>query len=838
MNTFLKKHQWLLLAAVIGLGIYLFVMPQVHSPAYITQIADKDLVTEKSRHFIDHSGYRSNELQPFATFHTDDDLIRRQVAHFGRSRLNDFIKNGFLQFIPSYHWQVLWINTEISDENMEMQFSTGSYGNYKQPAGEVIFRTQHAPNGTIQEYKIESELGSDYVVDGNFRMDSLDTAKIQPGKKISETQGHQTIRNAVHGTVWHNHLMRVDTVYHSQHFEQQVTAITLNPESAIFGHYSEINLTLNPDGSLIGIEQTVSIPHSEEPQQGETFGGMRFIIFVLGGLLLLTIFFRRLFYRLIDLRSSTIYGIIAGVICLLQMGHLLIQTSILDQIGIQILPLFTLAIALVFLSSIVGILVFMLSALGESLTREIWPDKVNTSSMIRLGYIRCKSIGHSAFAGVMAALVYLGIATLIYALSNHSYFNPLDGQFFYAESFLFSYWHIFVVSLFWMFLISAGLFSSLLSWIAIKKKKTILLLLAGGVLFSLMSSFHIETSSPVNVLLFGFFPGVAAVWFFLKYDLVTIFISIFLFIASWSTLEGWIIADSADSWLSYSIFLLMGLIAISGIYLTFYGEEYEHLPELTPDYIREITREQRVERELEIAHQVHQSFLPVDLPQLDDLDISASCQAAFDVGGDYYDVIRLDEHRIAFVIGDVSGKGIQAAFYMTMIKGIFQSLVKEIPDPLPLLGRMNRLFYANARRGSFISICYGVIDTRDNTLRYARAGHNPAIFKATHDRHAKMLQPGGLALGLTDTLKFDDHLKEQKLHIKPGDLLIFYTDGITEAVDPQGNMFGDQRLLEEVNSAASLSPDRLIARLFQSISTFTSGTSASDDMTILAVKRK
>ncbi|MDZ7695106.1 MAG: PP2C family serine/threonine-protein phosphatase [Balneolaceae bacterium] len=129
--------------------------------------------------------------------------------------------------------------------------------------------------------------------------------------------------------------------------------------------------------------------------------------------------------------------------------------------------------------------------------------------------------------------------------------------------------------------------------------------------------------------------------------------------------------------------------------------------------------------------------------------MAAICKPAYETGGDYYDFIQLDDHRIAVAIGDVSGKGIQAAFYMTFTKGILHTLCRETESPAEVLKKANRLFYENARRGTFISLIYGIVDLRKKTFRFARAGHNPILHYAAQSQTMDLLQPSGIGLGLT-----------------------------------------------------------------------------------------
>ncbi len=180
-----------------------------------------------------------------------------------------------------------------------------------------------------------------------------------------------------------------------------------------------------------------------------------------------------------------------------------------------------------------------------------------------------------------------------------------------------------------------------------------------------------------------------------------------------------------------------------------------------------------MQSELEIARDVQMSFLPVKNPQFKGLDIAAKCIPALEVGGDYYDFVRLDESRLGIIIGDVSGKGTQAAFYMTLTKGFVKALSKTIKSPSEFLIQINELFYENVERGTFISMIYGIFDLKENTLTFSRAGHNPVLARQSDKNEIELLNPVGLALGLEKGQIFSRTIKELKVTCVPVMLLYF-----------------------------------------------------------------
>ncbi|NIT56340.1 MAG: SpoIIE family protein phosphatase, partial [Aliifodinibius sp.] len=217
------------------------------------------------------------------------------------------------------------------------------------------------------------------------------------------------------------------------------------------------------------------------------------------------------------------------------------------------------------------------------------------------------------------------------------------------------------------------------------------------------------------------------------------------------------------------------------------------------------------------------------------MDLAAVCKPAYETGGDYYDFVQLDDHRIAVTIGDVSGKGIQAAFYMTFIKGILHSLCREIDSPAEILKKVNRLFYDNAQRGTFISLVYGIIDLKEKTFRFARAGHNPILRVAGDTKKLEELKPAGIGIGLSKD-NFDEHLEEVELSIEDNNVLVLYTDGIVEALSESQNFYGTNRLNEMIKSNVHKSASDMLNLLAEDVESFIGKAKQHDDMTIMVMK--
>lgn len=245
-------------------------------------------------------------------------------------------------------------------------------------------------------------------------------------------------------------------------------------------------------------------------------------------------------------------------------------------------------------------------------------------------------------------------------------------------------------------------------------------------------------------------------------------------------------------------------------------------------------QERSLRKSLEIAHRVQVSMLPEELPQCHGLDIAAFCQPASEVGGDYYDFITLDNGCLGLVIGDVSGKGMPAALYMTMTKGLMQAYSLRNTSPKETLTRINRHFHQASMANTFVSLLYAIIDPVKGEMTYASAGHNPIV--VSRNGHTEILKSHGMAIGLDRGQMFDRVVKDETYTFHPGDTLVFYTDGITDAINNLNQSFGENRLIECVNRCDSKSAGEVVTELQTAYSGFVGQSTQFDDMTAVVIK--
>ena len=258
--------------------------------------------------------------------------------------------------------------------------------------------------------------------------------------------------------------------------------------------------------------------------------------------------------------------------------------------------------------------------------------------------------------------------------------------------------------------------------------------------------------------------------------------------------------------------------------------------------LAEMTEKKRLEEELRIARNMQMSLLPQRPPmQLPGITLTALCAPAREVGGDYYDFLPLEGNRLGLLIADVSGKGTSAAFYMAELKGLMLSLCEIHRSPRDLLIAANRIITGNLDNRSFITITYAVLDLDARTMTFARAGHTPLLHlpAATTERRARLLAPDGLVVGLTiddGQRRFCELLKEVVIPLEPGDLFMFFTDGLSEQMNVGEDLFGEARLGALLEEHGDLPFDELRERIVREVQAFAGDAAQHDDMTFILLR--
>ena len=253
--------------------------------------------------------------------------------------------------------------------------------------------------------------------------------------------------------------------------------------------------------------------------------------------------------------------------------------------------------------------------------------------------------------------------------------------------------------------------------------------------------------------------------------------------------------------------------------------------ELAHSLAAEAAQRERVNREMEIAREVQERLFPQEMPQLLDASVAGACRPALGVGGDYYDVINLEDGRIGLAVGDVSGKGISAALLMASLRASLRGVTLDNPrDFAKLMHKVNRLVYEASASNRYATFFFAAFDPRTRRLECVNAGHNPPVL--LRNGRIIRLEADGPVVGL---LPFAPYT-EQSLTLEPGDLLILYTDGISEAMTHDDEEWGEERMIAAAMPVRNRSAGEVLKALMAAADAFTAGAPQHDDMTLLILK--
>lgn len=237
------------------------------------------------------------------------------------------------------------------------------------------------------------------------------------------------------------------------------------------------------------------------------------------------------------------------------------------------------------------------------------------------------------------------------------------------------------------------------------------------------------------------------------------------------------------------------------------------------------------EQELEMARKIQRQLLPKEKPSVAGFDIAGTTHAAKVVGGDYFDFIKLKDERWAIALGDVSGKGIPAAMLMSNLQATLRNQALTTPSIRECISNANDLLYLNTESNKFVTLFYGVLDPNSKKFAYVNAGHN-FPFLMNKDGAFKTLETGGVVLGMLPNCPYD----KDELQLNPGDILLIYSDGVTEAENQMEQLFGEEQLQMCIRENQDRNAEQILANINQAIKAFSGPKDQDDDITMIVIK--
>ncbi len=265
--------------------------------------------------------------------------------------------------------------------------------------------------------------------------------------------------------------------------------------------------------------------------------------------------------------------------------------------------------------------------------------------------------------------------------------------------------------------------------------------------------------------------------------------------------------------------------------------QFNRMTERIKEAQKNLVEQERLDKEIEIARQIEERLLPKKNLALPGYDVTGFHQSAMQVGGDYYDLIPLDDENVGLTVADVSGKGIPGLVVMAMTSALLRTHGPRYSSPSETLIELNRMLCPNMRRGTFITMFYGILHLPTGKLTFAGAGHNPLVHFSARSGLQSLMRTTGPPLGVYAGKTFDDKILNQALILEPGDGFVQYTDGVNEATNSEMEEFGIDSLLEIVRADYEQTSERIVSSVVEGIREFSRGMAQSDDITLLALKR-
>jgi len=246
-------------------------------------------------------------------------------------------------------------------------------------------------------------------------------------------------------------------------------------------------------------------------------------------------------------------------------------------------------------------------------------------------------------------------------------------------------------------------------------------------------------------------------------------------------------------------------------------------------FSQEIEREKA---EIRIAAEIQRTFLPKAIPESARFEIAAMNIPAQEVGGDFYDFISLNEQSLGLVIADVAGKGIPAALFMALSRSILRAIATADQRVEETIEESNSLIAADGAAGMFVTLFYCILDRYTGEASYVNAGHNPPLHYSRRENRLRTLLPTGMAMGVMPDLSYS----VGRFSLDAEDVLVLYTDGVTEAFNKNGEVFGEERLINAVCASRDMSAGEILDTIFRQVTEFTGGAMQSDDITLVIIR--
>ena len=619
---------------------------------------------------------------------------------------------------------------------------------------------------------------------------------------------------------------------------------------------NERELKFDAEASVTGamltrleIKNTLPTAYREELSRRDlasfaVLGGLEFIFNMLCVLGALVLFFLSLNRKELDHLGSLLFFGLALLLFLTGTGMTTLLNEYIINMRIQGITNPTILLVLPYVAYVLSCLFLVLLLTAFWTTGEATHAKCKTGRLTVLaaalrGNLFTQAVANSVTAGLLtggliAAIPYLltwvgGYAELpAEFISRHDTFAttyPAVAAFFDA---------IISGELYYLLLLFAFLLPVLRAYLTSQWLARGLFMLVGTI--SMLDLTPNQTTSVLAKLLVALSWLALFGWLYRQFDLLAVLAANFAGGLMLKALGLYVQPASMLHAAGYKNFFALGVLILVALVLTRFAPATEPEPRQLLNAHEDQAERERLKAEFNVARKAQENLLPASSPNIPGFGIAALCRPARECGGDLYDFIPLADGKLGIVVADVAGKGVPAALYMTLTKGLLLSVSEDSSDPGEILREVNKHLYEVCKRKTFVTLFFGVLDPAAKTLTYARAGHNPPVWRRQAEQTTQWLKPPGIGLGLNAGKSFDRVLKVEQIQLSRNDLLIFYSDGISEAMNEHQEEYGEERLEQVAAFTDGMGAEESLSAVFVNVSNFLGQVLPQDDQTLVVVR--
>ncbi|GAB5410027.1 MAG: hypothetical protein BalsKO_23920 [Balneolaceae bacterium] len=807
-----------------------------------------DEVIQKADSIFLNWQYQPVNLKKRARVASYSKLVDHLQKEYGRSEYISSMKSDIGLKLPMYNWTVEEFSVKDGQINESFSVRLSKLGEVINFNVEDELITQQTPfhrgmirfaygNGAELAQTLEDSIITQ-LIDFQHKTDQINELSLFDSQIVEEGSFQNQviwkgIEYYIQSTYWKRFSFNYDSLKFNENSNFRYVKAFLSSKDTVMGIIPTLEIEMLPAGVIKSFNSNLNTSGIDTLRNSGTRNNVILGVILFFGVWLLISFYLRIKSRAVDTKPALIVAIICGflvpLLMVLQFSREYALSFEAEQLSTFLNQMFFFGV----LGAVTATSFFVVTAVSDSVTRQYWPNQLKTWDLVRRGMFKNKPIGWSIVRAISLGAILAGVFSILINFFPELYIKG-DVLFLEGRFILPSLANIITTLLLGLAFVLVCFLVLGNQLFAMTSKKWVIPF-ASGLVFALVDLVPISMEPASLEFFLNFIIGFLIGVFYINFDFLSTALGFFIFLNFLSTSKGWLVAGSPDAPIFYGFIITLFFLSLVSIYFLIVGDDRDQLPDYIPDYIEDLAKEERVKQELDIARTVQRTFLPSNTPEIPGFDSAAVCFPAQETGGDYYDIICLDDERAAIAIGDVSGKGIQAAFYMTFAKGVIHSLCTIFPSPKMMLYRVNKLFNQHATRGTFISMIYGVLNSKERTFTYIRAGHNPMLLKKA-DGTLSWLQPKGVAIGMSKGEIFNKVMEEDTVAIENGDVLVLYTDGITEAQNEVEKFYDEDRLYKLVKRERTNSAKELRDLIIEDVRTFIGEALQYDDMTLVVIK--